>query len=47
MSDILIIGGGIAGLTAAIYCLRAGKTVTVIEKETFGGQITPSPRVDN
>ena len=47
MSDILIIGGGIAGLTAAIYCLRAGKSVTVIEKETFGGQITSSPRVDN
>ena len=47
MTDILIIGGGIAGLTAAIYALRAGKTVTVIEKETFGGQITSSPRVDN
>ena len=47
MTDILIIGGGIAGLTAALYALRAGKTVTVIEKETFGGQITSSPRVDN
>jgi len=47
MTDILIIGGGIAGLTAAIYALRAGKTVTVIEKESFGGQITSSPRVDN
>ena len=47
MTDILIIGGGIAGLTAALYALRAGKSVTVIEKETFGGQITSSPRVDN
>ena len=47
MIDILIIGGGIAGLTAALYALRAGKSVTVIEKETFGGQITSSPRVDN
>ena len=47
MIDILIIRGGIAGLTAALYALRAGKSVTVIEKETFGGQITSSPRVDN
>ena len=47
MTDILIIGGGVAGLTAALYALRAGKSVTVIEKETFGGQITSSPRVDN
>lgn len=47
MTDIIIIGGGMAGLTAALYCLRAGRTVTVIEKETFGGQITSSPRVEN
>ena len=47
MTDILIIGGGIAGLTAALYALRAGKSVLVIEKATFGGQITSSPRVDN
>ena len=47
MKDLLIIGGGIAGLTAALYSLRAGKSVTVIEKATFGGQITSSPRVDN
>ena len=46
-ADILIIGGGMAGLTAALYALRAGKTALVIEKETFGGQITSSPRVDN
>ena len=39
MHDIIIIGGGPAGLTAAVYALRAGKTVLVIEKNGFGGQI--------
>ena len=47
MTDIIIIGGGIAGLTAALYSLRAGKSVLILEKATFGGQITSSPRVDN
>ena len=47
MHDILIIGAGPAGLTAAIYARRAGKSVLVIEKETFGGQITYSPKVEN
>ncbi len=45
--DIIIIGGGPAGLTAAIYALRANKKVLVIEKGTFGGQITSSPKVEN
>lgn len=45
--DLIVIGGGPAGLTAAVYARRAGKTVLVIEKNTFGGQITWSPRVDN
>ena len=45
--DILIIGGGPAGLTAATYARRAGKTVLVIEKNAFGGQITWSPKVEN
>ena len=45
--DILIIGGGPAGLTAATYARRAGKSVLVIEKNAFGGQITWSPRVEN
>ena len=40
MYDILIIGGGPAGLTAATYACRAGKTVLVLEKAAFGGQIT-------
>ena len=45
--DIIIIGGGPAGLTAAVYAKRAGKSVLVIEKATFGGQITWSPKVEN
>lgn len=45
--DIVIIGGGPAGLTAATYGCRAGKSVLVLEKETFGGQITWSPKVEN
>lgn len=47
MYDVIIIGGGPAGLTAAVYALRAGKSVLVIEKQTFGGQITFSPKVEN
>ena len=45
--DIIVIGGGPAGLTAAVYARRAGKSVLIIEKNTFGGQITWSPRVEN
>ena len=45
--DVLVIGAGIAGMTAAIYALRAGKSVMVIEKESIGGQITLSHRVEN
>ena len=47
MFDILIIGGGPAGLTAAVYAGRAEKSALVIEKDAFGGQITHSPRVEN
>ena len=47
MYDIIIIGGGPAGLTAALYACRANKKALVIEKETFGGQITFSPKVEN
>ncbi len=47
MYDIIIIGAGPAGLTAAIYARRAEKSVLIIEKDTFGGQITHSPRVEN
>ncbi len=47
MYDIIVIGGGPAGLTAAIYARRANKSVLVIEKGSFGGQITYSPKVEN
>ena len=47
MYDILIIGAGPAGLTAAIYARRAGKSVLLLERDTFGGQITFSPKLEN
>lgn len=47
MYDIIVIGGGPAGLTAALYACRANKKVLVIEKGGFGGQITYSPKVEN
>lgn len=47
MYDILIVGGGTAGLTAAIYGRRAGKSVLVLEGGGLGGQITSSPLVEN
>ena len=47
MHDIVIIGAGPAGLTAAVYARRAGKTAAVLEKSSFGGQITHSPKVEN
>ena len=47
MYDIIVVGGGPAGLTAATYARRAGKSVLVIEKNAFGGQITWSPKVEN
>lgn len=47
MFDIIIIGAGTAGMTAAIYARRAGKSVLVIEKSVFGGQIIYSENVEN
>ena len=47
MYDLIVIGGGPAGLTAALYARRANKTVLVIEKGSFGGQITYSPKLEN
>lgn len=47
MYDILIIGAGPAGLAAAIYARRAGKSTLVIEKESFGGQMNFSPKIEN
>ncbi|MCR4875370.1 MAG: FAD-dependent oxidoreductase [Clostridia bacterium] len=45
--DIVIIGAGAAGMTAALYALRNNKTVMIIEQEQIGGQIANSPRVEN
>ncbi len=47
MHDIVVVGGGPAGMTAALYALRNGRSVLIIEKEGFGGQITHSPKVEN
>lgn len=47
MHDIIIIGAGPAGLTAALYARRAEKTVLLLEKAGFGGQITYSPKIEN
>ncbi len=47
MTDILIVGAGPAGLTAAIYARRAEKSVMIVEKANFGGQMTFSPKIEN
>lgn len=47
MHDIIIVGAGPAGLTAAIYARRASKSVLILEKSSFGGQMTFSPRIEN
>ena len=47
MYDIVIIGAGTAGLSAAIYGVRAGKKVLVLEGASYGGQIINSPEVEN
>ena len=47
MFDIIVIGGGTAGLTAAIYARRAAKTVLVIEAKACGGQIISTPSIEN
>lgn len=45
--DCIIVGGGVAGMSAALNLLRASKSVLILEKENFGGQIATSPRVEN
>ena len=47
MYDVIVVGGGPAGMTAALYAQRNGKSALVIEKGGFGGQITHSPKVEN
>jgi thioredoxin reductase (NADPH) len=47
MTDIIIVGAGTAGLTAAIYGVRAGKSVLVFEAGAYGGQIINTPDIEN
>ena len=47
MTDIIIIGAGPAGLSAAIYAERAGKNAVLLEAMTYGGQIINTPEVEN
>lgn len=47
MYDIIVIGGGAAGMTSALYALRNSKKVLVLESESLGGQIANSPRLEN
>lgn len=47
MYDIVIVGAGPAGLSAAIYGVRAGKSVLVLEEKIYGGQIINTPEVEN
>ena len=47
MVDIIVVGGGPSGMSAALYALRSNKSALILEKENFGGQIANSPRVEN
>ncbi|MBR5388360.1 MAG: FAD-dependent oxidoreductase [Clostridia bacterium] len=47
MYDIIVIGGGAAGMTSCLYALRNGKKVLLLESESIGGQIATSPRLEN
>lgn len=45
--DVFTVGAGPAGLTAALYCRRAERSVIIAEKEVAGGQVTHSPKIEN
>lgn len=47
MYDVIIVGGGPAGITAGIYCQRANLKTIIFEKDAIGGQIASSPLVEN
>ena len=47
MYDLIIIGGGVAGMTAAIYAARSGLSTLIIEKAGFGGQAALTPKIEN
>ena len=45
--DVVILGGGPAGYTAALYCARAGLSALVLEQLSPGGQMATTERIDN
>ena len=45
--DVLIIGGGVAGMSCAVYAKRAGKKVAIIEKMSLGGQVLLLDKIEN
>ncbi len=47
MFDIAVVGGGPAGMTAALYAVRASKSVLLLEENILGGQILASQRIEN
>ena len=47
MYDVIVIGGGPAGLTAALYVARAGKKALILEQNAFGGQMATAPKIEN
>lgn len=47
MHDLIIIGGGVAGMTAAIYAARAGLSTLILEKAGFGGQVAMTAKIEN
>lgn len=47
MYDLAIIGGGVAGMTAAVYALRSGLSTVIIEKAGFGGQVALTSKIEN
>ena len=47
MEDLIIIGAGPAGMTAALYALRAGRSVLLVEAAIYGGQVASTPEVEN
>ena len=46
-TDLLIVGGGPAGLTAGIYAVRSGLRTAIVEREALGGQVATTPVVEN
>ena len=47
MYDVVIIGSGPAGLTAAIYCLRANLNILILENKTMGGKLSKTYKIEN